>query len=203
MSGVPQDSIYPLLAINQKVVGEVIVKTIFDQQAKDFLQLLLSSKQNFNIQILSGDPDPQAGQSLQALDPRRMTYLGQLTPEQKANLVTEGSLYIGDGLNDTLALSKAAVSCRVGSRVLGFAPVDLQLQIPDLKNIFRIFQYAKKYRRVQMQNIALAFSYNLIALSLAAFGHFSPLGAVLAMAISFSLLTGNSLRLFSFSRRVK
>jgi cation transport ATPase len=195
-----RDSIFPVLVLDQKVVGQLIGKAIFDEQAMKFIDQVLRFRSDLKIEILSGDPNPQAGQSWVAIQPERISYYGQLSPEQKAQRIGPNSLFVGDGLNDTLALAKATVSCRLGQRVLGFAPVDIQLQAPNLENILVVLRYAKKYKSIQWQTAMLAFSYNLIALTLAALGKFSPLGAVLAMLTSFLLLLLSSLRLLKIPR---
>lgn len=98
-------------------------------------------------------------------------------------------------LNDTIALSKANVSFRIGHRIKGLSPVDFQLQRPDLKLIISVFMYSKKYKKVLIQTVIAAAIYNIIAITLAAFGRFSPLGAVVAMTLSFSLMFLSTLRL--------
>lgn len=194
------DSVFPLMALNRRIVGQIAVKAIFDEQAKQFIKKILERFKNMNIEILSGDPNRQAGQNLVALNSQRISYYGNLSPEQKAQRIQPHSLFIGDGLNDTLALATADVSCRVGHRVFGFVPVDIQLQIPDLEIVLLVMEYAKKYKAVQIQTAILALTYNVITFSLAAMGKFSPLGAVLAMLASFSILLVSSLRLLKIPR---
>jgi len=186
---------YPIVAFRGVFVGQIAIKSIFDAHSRDFLRTLLEAYPEAKIEILSGDPRPGAGANLLAIDPARIVYSGDLTPEDKARAIGARSLYVGDGLNDTLAFSQATVSCRVGQRVRGFAPVDVEIRGPDLRTLIRIVRYAKRYRRVLFQTGALAIVYNLAAMILASLGMFSPLGATVSMLTSFLLLMGSALRL--------
>lgn len=191
---VPTDSPHPFVSINGIVVGQILVKSIYDAASLNFLKKLLAVFRNVKIEILSGDPVVGAGDAFAHLD-QRISYLGNLTPEEKMERIQGLSVFVGDGLNDTLALAKADVSFRLGHRVLGFAPVDFHLQSPNLNLILATIQYSKKYRRVLIQTGCAAFLYNVFAFTLAGLGKFSPLGAVLSMLLSFSIMLLSVFRL--------
>lgn len=193
------DPAFPLVAIRQKIVGQIFTQAAYDDKARLFLKDLLSLVPHSKIKILSGDPNFKAGEVFTRWDPR-ISYRGNLSPLEKADLITGASAFIGDGLNDTLALAKAGVSFRLGHRIQGFAPVDFQLRLPDMQLILDTIRYARKYRRVLIQTAAAAVLYNVCALTLAAFGKFSPLGAVLSMAASFSFMLLSILRLMKVQR---
>ncbi len=185
-----------LVAINQKIVGQIMRTSLYNSKSQQFLKKLLKLvAPTSKIDILSGDPNIDAGGFLTQVDPR-ISYQGQLSPQEKAHRIKDNSVFVGDGLNDTLALSKARVSFRMGHRIQGFAPVDFHLQTPNLDLILIAIQYAKKYRRVLIQTGYAALTYNILTLSLAALGKFSPLGAVLSMLASFSLMLLSVFRLY-------
>jgi cation transport ATPase len=191
---VPQEPGASYVALGQKVVGRILRKSVYDERSRHFLASLLSSVPEAEVEIFSGDPMPGAGAAFTGID-SRIVYYGNLSPEEKAKSMRAPCAFVGDGLNDTLALAAASVSFRVGHRILGFAPVDFHLQRPDLNLLLLVIQYAKKYRRILIQTGCAAFFYNAAAFTLAAFGKFSPLGAVLAMLASFSLMLLSVLRL--------
>lgn len=193
------DEDFPGVAWNGQIVGQILVKKTYDSKAKELLLRLLEGNPKLRIEILSGDPVSGAGDELKGLD-ARIRYRGGLSPDEKAALVGAKSAFVGDGLNDTLALAKADVSFRIGPRAAGFAPVDFHLQVPRLGLVFDVMAYARRYRRVLLQTAAAALIYNLCAFTLAALGAFSPLGAVVAMLVSFSGLLLSSLRLLKSGR---
>src|SRR5690606_14684141 len=122
---------YPYVAVNGAIVGQILVKSAYDLDSTYFLKKLLAVIPDSKVEILSGDPAKNAGSHFTELDPR-ISYFGNLTPEEKAEKISESSVYIGDGLNDTLALAKAQVGFRMGHRILGFAPVDFHIQTPNI-----------------------------------------------------------------------
>lgn len=184
---VEYDQSLPLVSLNKRVVGQIFTKSKYALEAQNFLRQLLSNHPDAQVDILSGDPTPNIGDKYSRLD-RRISYHGNLSPEEKAHNILPNSVFIGDGLNDTLALAKASVSFRLGHRIQGFAPVDFQLQTPNLNLVLQTIDYAKKYRRVLLQTAVAALVYNIIAITLASFGKFSPLGAVICMVTSFGLM---------------
>lgn len=189
------DSPHPYVSIDGIVIGQILVKSIYDSNSLVFLKKLLTLNRHAKIEILSGDPlTREGGDPFSKLD-ERISYHGNLAPEEKAERLRDSSVFVGDGLNDTLALAKARVSFRLGQRVAGFGPVDFHLQSPNLDLILAAVRYSKKYRRVLIQTAGAAFLYNVFALSLAAQGKFSPLGAVLSMLLSFSIMLLSASRL--------
>jgi cation transport ATPase len=182
------------VGLNGNLVGQLLNKTHYDCNSTLFLKSLLGLVAGSQIEILSGDPSASAGAAYSSMGPR-IQYRGNLSPEDKFNFIKPDSAFIGDGLNDTLALAKAQVSFRLGQRVRGFAPVDFYLQTPDLNLVILAVQYAKKYRKVLIQTGCFAVFYNISTLSLAALGKFNPLGAAVAMLLSFTLMLLSVLRL--------
>lgn len=188
------DRDFPGVAYQGRLKGQIIIKKVYDVKARYILERLLRLVPRSKIEILSGDPALGAGERYRSLG-EQVVYRGSLTPEQKAERIQPRSAFIGDGLNDILALSRADVSFRIGERVTGFAPVDFQLQITNLDLICLTIEYAKRFRRVLLQTFLAAFIYNVAALTLVALELFSPLGAVVAMLFSFSVLFFSVLRL--------
>jgi P-type E1-E2 ATPase len=189
-------NLFPLVSYDGLIAGQIISKKTYDRRAKDFLQKLDFLLPGLQIEILSGDPHPEAGQSLLGSS-GKIRYQGALSPEEKAQKIQERSAFVGDGLNDTLALAKADVSFLIGHRILGFAPVDFHIELPNINLVLATLNYAKKFRKVITETIVLAFIYNLIAVTLAFKGLFTPLGAALAMGLSFILLLASISRLLT------
>lgn len=182
------------VAFNNRLIGEIVSKKSYDENSLKFINSLKKDFPNFNIEVLSGDPTQAGKEYFQAIF-KDIAYFGKLSPEDKANQIKPKSIFVGDGLNDTLALAKANVSIRLGHRILGYGPVDFEIKSPNINPVLSLLTYANSYRSILKQNAVAALFYNIIALSLAVMGKFSPLGAVVAMIISFLTLLISSLRL--------
>lgn len=192
--GISEDS--TLVAWNGRLVGQIVTGKTYDQKARQALLALFQKlPPTTSVYVLSGDPKPLSPELKAFFETTGIIYQGDLSPTEKAVQLRENSLFVGDGLNDTPALSRATVSLRVGSRARGFTPVDLHLIEPDLCKLSDLFDYAQTFTKVLFQTALMAGLYNLVAWTLAALGYFTPLGAVFAMLSSLGLMTLSSLRL--------
>jgi Cd2+/Zn2+-exporting ATPase/Cu+-exporting ATPase len=110
----------------------------------------------------------------------------QLLPEQKQQFVKDARklhkvAFVGDGINDALALSEADVGIAMGASstgtALGILGNDTAIQSADivlmnnrLDNIPFVINLARKSREIIRQNIIIAFLSSLFLISLAAGG---------------------------------
>jgi P-type Cu+ transporter len=129
-------------------------------------------------------------------------FAGQMMPEEKAErvaaLMREGRkvAVVGDGVNDTAALSRASVGIAFGTvHSLTEEVADLALVSGKVAGIKSLFVLGKMSVKAVRQNIALAFLYNVIAIPVAALGLLNPLIAVAAMFASSLTVIGNALRI--------
>ena len=129
-------------------------------------------------------------------------YRADMTPTDKTNWVQslreqkEVVLMVGDGVNDAPALSAASVGCAMGSGTdVALETSDLVLMHNDLILLPEAIRLARKTLNIIRQNLFWAFSYNLLAIPLAASGHLAPVYAAAAMAFSSVCVVANSLRL--------
>ncbi|MEZ4871134.1 MAG: hypothetical protein R2827_02595 [Bdellovibrionales bacterium] len=61
---------YPLISLNNNIVGYILTQNIYDKSSELFLKNILKRFPNNFIHILSGDKQENAGDSLQSLDSR-------------------------------------------------------------------------------------------------------------------------------------
>ena len=129
-------------------------------------------------------------------------WLAEALPAEKANRIQDLSdqgahvLMVGDGLNDTAALTAAHASISPASG-LDAARVasDIVLLGSALDPIPEALSTAKKATRRIRENFTIASWYNVIAVPLAIAGLCSPLIAALAMSASSITVSLNALRL--------
>ena len=123
-------------------------------------------------------------------------------PEEKLEIVEESNknlktAMIGDGINDSPALSQSFVGISISNAAnIAVDSSDVILlnknNISSLKTLINI---SNKTLETIKQNLFWAFSYNIIAIPIAAMGLLNPMWAAFFMAFSDIVVVGNSLRL--------
>jgi len=126
----------------------------------------------------------------------------ELNPEDKQVLVKQFAAqgrkvgFVGDGINDALALAEAYASFAMGTGSgAALQAADVTLKQPDIAKVRDAIRIARAARRVIAQNLVWAFGYNVVAIPLAATGLLNPMLAAAAMAFSSVSVVLNALRL--------
>lgn len=149
-----------------------------------------SLKAKYQIQILSGD---QAGSEklLEGIIPRDIPVLLNQSPEDKlvaiAQLQKSGHkvMMIGDGLNDSGALSKSDIGIAVSEGQNVFTPAcDAIISADQLTELPEFVKIAHKGVAIIKYSFILSFVYNFIGISLALAGLLTPVAAAILMPLS-------------------
>jgi Cu+-exporting ATPase len=152
------------------------------------------------IELLTGDNERTAEAQATAL---RISYRAELLPEDKIRIVKEYQaqghtvVMIGDGVNDAPALAQADVGIAMG--VMGsdvaLEAAHVALMREDWNLVPDLFAIAKRTMRVVKMNLSFTIVYNLLGLSLAAFGILPPILAAAAQSLPDLGILANSSRL--------
>ena len=103
---------------------------------------------------------------------------------------------IGDGINDSIALSRADVSISMGSGTdISILVSDVILLNNSLESLKDTIYISKRTYSFIKQNLLISLVYNMITVPLAVFGLVIPLVAALSMSLSSLLVVLNSLRI--------
>jgi len=151
------------------------------------------------VHMLTGDTQDHAAKVQADLGCAQVH--AEMTAEEKhrfvADLQAQGAkvLMIGDGLNDTLALSQAWASMAPGSALEASQnAADVVLLRGSLDGVWTALRVGRSARRRILENFAVAAGYNSISIPLALIGFATPLMAAIAMSTSSILVTLNALR---------
>jgi len=153
-----------------------------------------------HIELLTGDNERTASALAEKLG---ISYRANLLPENKINIVKEYQakrhvvVMIGDGVNDAPALAQADIGIAMGAAGTDIAieAAHIALMREDWNLVPDILKIAQRTMRVVKMNLAFTTIYNLVGLSLAAFGFLPPVLAAAAQSLPDIGIMGNSARL--------
>jgi P-type Cu+ transporter len=153
-----------------------------------------------NITLLTGDHEV-VGRSL--ANRLGIDYQADLLPEDKIRVVQEYQrgghtvVMVGDGVNDAPAIAQADVGIAMGAAgtPVAIEAAHIALMRDDWMLVPDVFETARRTMGVVRGNLGFTVTYNLVGLTLAAFGFLPPAIAAAAQAIPDIGILGNSSRL--------
>ncbi len=173
------------LADDKKAGAAALMKSL---QAMGITTHLLSGDRNKRVAELAAELGIASYQAEQ-LPAQKLAVLSRLS--QKAP-----TAMVGDGVNDAAALARATIGISLGGASAAAMEaariVLLRDRLPALSEAVRIARLTVKTIR---ESLFWAFSYNIVAIPLAAFGFLNPMWAALFMAFSDVVVIGNAVRL--------
>ena len=156
--------------------------------------------------ILTGDHQAAAQRLADTLGIREVR--AGMAPDDKLNWIKHRQqagrrvMMVGDGINDAPTLAAASVSFSFAHATeLAQSSSDFIVLSQDIGAIAAARRLAVRIRRVILQNLLWASSYNLLALPAAALGWIPPWAAAIGMSLSSLLVVANALRLRRYQTR--
>lgn len=184
--------------INNTIAGLIAASDTLRSEVPDALQKALSLGIK-KIELLTGDNDIVASSVAEALG---ISFQANLLPEDKIRIVKEyqskGHIVVmaGDGINDAPALAQAnvGIAMKAGSDV-AIEAAHITLLREDWMLIPQVIAAAQRTMRVVKGNLGFTAAFNIVGLTLAAFGFLPPMLAATLQSIPDLGILGNSARL--------
>ena len=163
---------------DRKLVGAITAMDTLREEVPDALVALRKLGVN-RIELLTGDNEETAHILARKL---KLEYRAGLLPEDKIRIVKEYQenghrvVMIGDGINDAPALAQADIGIAMGDSGsdIAFEAADMALLREDWRFVPLLFRIVKRTMGVVRMNLILTGVYNIIGISLAAFGILPP-----------------------------
>lgn len=183
-----------LIALSKKILGVMAIADTLKKTTKEAIKEF--EKMNFNVVMITGDNEKTANAIANQIGIKKV--LAEILPQDKANEVKklqdngETVAFVGDGINDAIALTQADVGIAIGSGTdVAIESGEIVLIKDDLMDAVAAVQLSNKVMSRIKWNLFWAFAYNTALIPVAAgllypfIGiTFRPEFAGLAMAMS-------------------
>ncbi len=186
-----------LIAQNSVFLGAIELSDTLRSDAVELLDAIRSD--GMTPILVSGDTIGCVSDVANQLD---LAWHAQIDPEGKRQLVDQlhkqghTVAFVGDGLNDALALAAAEVGIATrDASDLARSAASVSILQGGLDRVEGTLQLLRRAARVLQQNLVWAVLYNAILLPAAVLGFVHPVMAAIAMMLSASSVSINSLRL--------
>lgn len=187
------------IVCNNRLLGWVDVKDKVRPEAAGVVAWLHG--RNIHTVLLSGDRKQTCQDVASVLGIQEV--LAEQSPEDKLRQVTRltaemPTAMVGDGINDAPALARATIGISMSdASQLAVQTADVVLMGKGLQQLPAALGLGRHTFSTIRGNLFWAFSYNVVAIPVAAFGLLTPAVAALAMGFSDVVLAANSLRLYA------
>ena len=191
---------------SEKCLGIIAVSDAVRENSKETVSKL--KEMGIKTVLLTGD-HPLAANAIGkkvGID----EVISEVLPTDKEKVVRDYQekgrkvLMVGDGINDSPALTRADIGCAMGGGTeIAIESADMVLLHDDPIEVPVQIAYSKRTMRIIKQNLFWAFFYNVLGIPVAAGALFVPFGIVLnpmigaaAMSCSSLFVVSNALRLY-------
>ncbi len=178
-----------MVALDERLIGAIELVATLRPEAKAMIQALKQRSKIKSIYLISGDHRLPTRNLAKQLGIEN--YFAEILPPEKAKIIeglkASGRVvcYIGDGINDAIALKTAHVSISLqGASNIATDSASMVLMGGNLWHICQAFEIADKFNQTVQNNYTLVMVPSLIGMSGALFLGFSLLQTMLLNQIS-------------------
>ncbi len=170
------------IAIDNKLIGLIEVSDKTKEEAIKAIEFLKSI--GVKTIIASGDSSKTVKSIAKTVGVEEA--YAELRPEDKAELIENlqknkrKTMFVGDGINDAIAISKAFLGIAMGSGAdISKEAGDIIITNNRLDTIIKLYNLSKKVKRKAIENLVWAFIYNITLIPIAIGFLYKPLGLTL------------------------
>ena len=184
------------------IEGVLLTSFELEDSIKEDVETLVAYFKSINVEMVMATGDHATVANRVAKEAGIEKVHAEMSPIDKAEYISklkvEGKkvVMVGDGINDTLALSKADIAIAMGSGAdVALAVSDVVVLNNSLNGIKDSFIISRRTYKFIKQNLMLSLMYNMVTIPLAMAGYVMPLVAALSMSLSSLIVVGNSMRI--------
>lgn len=155
------------VAVEKQAVGAAQLRARLRPEARSIIADLHARK--LEVVVISGDHERPTRQLAAELGVDR--YFAEVLPQDKASLVQElqergrSVCFVGDGINDSIALKQANVSISInGAARIATDTAQMVLMDGTLRQLATVFDLAKGYRTTLYNNVGLTVATGLVTI---------------------------------------
>lgn len=185
------------VAVDTQVVGAIELEPTVRPEAKAIIQGL-RARGIKHTYIISGDHEAPTRKLAHDLEIDH--YFAETLPEDKANLIEQlqqaGKIvcYVGDGINDAIALKKAAVSISLqGASSVATDTAQVILMDQSLNKLCDLFDLAADFQKNMRKTFGLVVVPHLLSLFGLLFLHFGLFSVIILCQLGLGIGVGNAL----------
>ncbi len=186
-----------LIAVDRAVVGAIELEPTVRPEARAIIQGL-RQRGIQSTYIISGDHEAPTRKLAHDLGVDH--YFAETLPEDKANIIDQLQqngktvCYIGDGINDAIALKKAAVSISLqGASSVATDTAQVVLMDQSLNKLLKLFDLAADFKRNMGRTLGLVIAPHLLSFLGLLFMHFGLLSVIVLCQLGLGVGVGNAL----------
>ncbi len=194
------------ITVDNKLAGRMLLGDRLRDNAVDLINGL--KELSIEAVILSGDNHNSVKKIADSLCINN--YYHSVSPHDKFTIISNFQetgkkvAMVGDGINDSIALSKADIGLSLGSATdIAINSSDIMIIRNELIKILFTVRVAKRSAVIIRENLFLAFIYNIIAIPVAAGVLYPITGTMLNPAIAGIVMALSSITVISNSLRLK
>jgi heavy metal translocating P-type ATPase len=186
-----------MVAVNQKVIGAIEIQAVVRPEVKNIISDL-RDRGIKQIAIVSGDHKQPTQKLAKYLD--MDSYFYDILPENKAQIVEqlqkEGKVvcFVGDGLNDSIAMKKANVSISLrGASSIATDLAQVVLMDGSLSHLCEVFDISKRLDNNLQNSFAITLVSGAFNIGGVFLSHFGVIAAIIINNGGFFVGLGNAM----------